>query len=398
MRILILNWKHPADPLAGGAEVYVTRLAAEWAAQGHSVEVLVPQPGKGARVGGDIQPPEYRVFTIGPRRSILPATRRYLRTYTRIADSVRFFSSVRAYLRAHGDEYDRIVESVSTRPFFAGAIAGWRAIIVYYQGAGELWCQEFTPPISWAGRWLIEPLWIRRMRSARVVTISPSTEAQLVARRVPVLSVIAPGIDLPLVPLSRRLGDSPRFIFLGRLVTSKRPLEALAAFAQIRKALPTATLDVVGDGYLAESLRQQPAPGVTLHGFVPESVKTEMLASADLMLMPGTLEGWGIVAMEAAALGTPVVGYRIPGLRDAIVDGVTGVLTDPSPFALAEAAVRLLAEPERWARLSRAAAERAQAYSWKAVADRWLAVLEQGDPSESLAGLQPAPVDSGLPR
>ncbi len=398
MRILILNWKHPDDPLAGGAEVYVTRLAAEWAAQGHSVEMLVPPAGKGARIGGDLQPPEFRVFTIGPHRSTLPPTQRYLRTYTRIADSVRFFSGVRRYLRAHGDEYDRIVESVSTRPFFASAIVGGRAIIVYYQGAGQLWCQEFVPPISWIGRWLIEPHWTRQMRSARVMTISPSTEAKLMASRVPVLGVIAPGIDLPPAPVSRRLGASPRIIFLGRLVTSKRPLEALAAFAQIRAALPTATLDVVGDGYLAERLRQQRAPGVTVHGFVPESMKAEMLGRADLMLMPGTLEGWGIVAMEAAAHGTPVVGYRIPGLRDAIVDGVTGVLTDPTPFALAEAAVRLLADPERWAGLSQAAAERARAYAWEAVANRWLTVLDEGDPSKSLAALQPAPVDSGRSR
>ena len=396
MRILILNWKHPADPLAGGAEVYVTRLAAEWAEQGHSVDMLVPPLGEEVLPGGDAGPSRYRVLTVGARHAITRPERRYLRTYSRVAESISFFSATRGYLRAHGDTYDRVLESVSTRPFFARSVVGERATILYHQGAGALWCQEFTPPISWIGRWLIEPLWTRRMRRARVVVVSPSTEAGLIASRVPVLGIIAPGIDLPLVPLSRRLGDSPRIIFLGRLVTSKRPLEALEAFLQIRKALPTATLDVIGDGYLAETLRQHPAPGVTIHGFVPESVKTEMLASADLMLMPGTIEGWGIVAMEAAALGTPVVGYRIPGLRDAILDGVTGVLTDSNPSALADAAVRLLAQPELWGRLSRAAAERAQAYAWKAVAVRWLTVLDQGDSSESLAGLQPAPVDTGL--
>jgi glycosyltransferase involved in cell wall biosynthesis len=96
-----------------------------------------------------------------------------------------------------------------------------------------------------------------------------------------------------------------------------------------------------------------------------------------------------MVAMEAAAAGIPVVGYRIPGLRDAILDGVTGVLTDPTPSALAEAAVRLLADPERWARLSGAAAERARAYAWDGIADRWLTVLERGGASEGRGGIQP---------
>jgi glycosyltransferase involved in cell wall biosynthesis len=395
LKVLILNWKHPADPLAGGAEVYVTRLAAEWAAQGHSVDMLVPPVGKERLVGADPWPTGCRVLPLGDTRSSSRPTRRYRRTYTRIWSSLSFFRAVRGYLRAHGDDYDRVVESVSTRPFFADSIVGERAIILYHQGAGALWCEEFVPPASWIGRWLIEPHWVRQMRRARVVVVSPSTEADLVARQVPVEGVIAPGIDLPTEPVARRLGDPPHHIvFLGRLVTSKRPLEALAAFAQIRTALPTATLDVIGDGYLAENLRQQRAPGVTVHGFVAETRKAEMLARADLMLMPGTREGWGIVAMEAAALGTPVVGYKIAGVRDAILEGVTGVLTDPTPHALADAAVRLLADPDRWAQLSSAAAKRAREYAWRAVADRWLAVLEQRDAGESSVGLQPMSVGS----
>lgn len=397
MKILILNWKHPVDPLAGGAEVYVARLAAEWAARGHSVDMLVPPVGQETLSRDDTSPSGYRVLTLGARHSITGTTPRYLRTCSRVAGSVSFFSAARAYLRAHRDAYDHILESVSTRPFFARSVVGERATMLYHQGAGRLWCQEFTPPVSWLGRWLVEPIWVRRMRRDRVVVVSPSTEVALVARKVQVLGVIAPGVELPLRPLTRRLGDPPRIIYPGRLVTSKRPLEALEAFIQIRKAIPTATLDVVGDGYLIEGLRRQLPPGVTLHGFVPESVKAKMLARADLMLVPGTLEGWGIVAMKAAALGTPVVGYRIPGLRDAILDGVTGVLTDSIPSAMADAAVRLLAQPERWQRVSRAAAERAQAYAWKAVAERWLAVLQQRDPSTGLGGLQPAAVDSPVP-
>ncbi|MDA8329779.1 MAG: glycosyltransferase family 4 protein [Candidatus Dormibacteraeota bacterium] len=250
-----------------------------------------------------------------------------------------------------------------------------------------MWCQEFSPPVSWLGRWVLEPYWIRRLRGARVVAVSPSSQALLLAHGVAVEAVIAPGIAaLPKVD-RRGVSPTPRVVFLGRLVASKGPLEAMTAFSRIRAALPGATLDILGDGYLVSTVRRNIVPGVAVHGFVSESKKAEILARADILLMPSHLEGWGIVAVEAAAFGVPVIAYRVPGLRDAVIDGVTGLLTDANPDALAEAAVSLLGDPERWLRTSLAAVAWAHGYTWGSVAKRWRSILER--PSRASAYIDP---------
>ena len=165
----------------------------------------------------------------------------------------------------------------------------------------------------------------------------------------------------------------------------------------MQRVIPGATLDIVGDGYLRAELRSRAPRGVTVHGFVDSDRKAELLRQADVMLVPGTREGWGIVALEAAAAGTPVVGYRIPGLWDSVLDGSTGVLTQANPQAMATATLELLGDPGRWSRLSNAAATRAEAYSWGAVAARWLAVLNQGPPGMQCTVPETTSLAEGIP-
>jgi glycosyltransferase involved in cell wall biosynthesis len=93
-------------------------------------------------------------------------------------------------------------------------------------------------------------------------------------------------------------------------------------------------------------------------GRVDEKTKWDLMARAHLLLVPSVREGWGMVVTEAGAVATPAIGYRVPGLVDSIRDGVTGWLCDPTPEAMAAAAVRALgdqalaavgAQARRWA-------------------------------------------------
>ena len=86
------------------------------------------------------------------------------------------------------------------------------------------------------------------------------------------------------------------------------------------------------------------------------------LNAADILVLPSHREGFGIVALEAAACEVPVVATRIHGLTDAVVDGVTGMLVPPrNTDALHEALTTLLAQPELRARLGREGRMRAVA-------------------------------------
>lgn len=370
MRILILNWKDPLRPDAGGAERYVQAIAEAWAAKGHTVAVVVP------------------CVPHRPRREVIRGV-----AYIRMGSRLTLFTHARRYLRRSAAEWDVIVESVSTRPFFAHRVPGARATALYHQIADDVWHREFPATVAWLGRYLVEPAWLRRMRDARVVAVSPSTARDLERHRVPIVACAPPATDIPRRLRSATLsGDAPRFVFLGRLCHSKRPLDALAAFEAIRKVEPDATLDVLGDGYLAASLARRAAPGVTIHGHVDEATKIRVLDEAHAMLLPATREGFGIVAIEAAARGLPVVAYDVPGLRDAIVHGITGILVPPTADALAQASVELLRDPARWRRISQAAYRRSLELTWEVSAERLLAVAApaSGEVASSTPALVPA--------
>ncbi len=69
-------------------------------------------------------------------------------------------------------------------------------------------------------------------------------------------------------------------------------------------------------------------PGASLAGRLSLKERDRMMARATALVHPSYVEGWGLVVMEAAAQGTPSIGFDVPGVRDSIVDGSTGWLCD----------------------------------------------------------------------
>jgi len=355
VNIFVVNWKDPSGPAAGGSEVYVAHVTEVWAAQGHSVTLFVPQ------------------------QSGRPATENLAGvTYVRAGNIHSVFPYSRLYLERHGHKFDVVLESVSVRPFLTHYVVGDRATALVYHVAREQWDHEMRFPLNWMGRRLLEPGWLRRLVTGRVAALSPSTAADLELQGIKPVAIVPPGCATRPRMVRRQLASSPRLVFMGRLVQYKKPADAIHAFERVRSEFPGATLDVIGGGYLLDKLRKWNTPGVRVHGFLPESEKQELLAQADLALLPGTREGWGIVAMEAAAHGAPVVAYDIAGLRDAVADGRTGLLTASTPEAMAGAALDILRSPERWGAMSYAAQVLASDYTWERCADALLAACTSG--------------------
>ena len=112
---------------------------------------------------------------------------------------------------------------------------------------------------------------------------------------------------------------------------------------------------------------------VRFTGHVREEEKVELLERADVLLACAVREGWGLTTTEAARLGAPAVAYDVPGLRDSIDNGKTGLLTKPSPLALAEGVKRLLDDRSYYDSLRTAAWERWRNVSW----DRTAASFER---------------------
>src|SRR5207302_5583159 len=118
------------------------------------------------------------------------------------------------------------------------------------------------------------------------------------------------------------------------------------------------------------------APGVAFAGHVSEEEKWRLLQRAWLLVHGAHQEGWGIAVMEAAACGTPALAFDVPGVRDAVVDGKTGVLVD-FETELPAAWVQLASDEPQRLRLGAAARQRAVAMSWDATVTQFLAVAEE---------------------
>src|SRR5207249_3609877 len=128
---------------------------------------------------------------------------------------------------------------------------------------------------------------------------------------------------------------------------------------------PTAELWVLGDGYLRRKLEQRHIDGVTFHGYISAEEKFDLLKQAHVILCPSVREGWGTSVIEANAIGTPAIGYAVPGLKDSIVDGVTGVLVEPGNIdAMAQATSRILTDSEVAKKLATSALNWSRRFNW----------------------------------
>jgi glycosyltransferase involved in cell wall biosynthesis len=178
----------------------------------------------------------------------------------------------------------------------------------------------------------------------------------------------SPSVSSPTKTLSGRL------VAIGRLTPSKRFDQAITALALLRDTHPDARLDIVGTGpehdRLAGMITGLGLTGhVTLHGRIDDAARDRLLADADAVVGTSVREGWGLTVTEAALVGTPAVVYDIPGFRDAVIDGRTGVVTSKTPAALAQGVRDLLADRPRYSRIAEAARRRARAFTWTATAD-----------------------------
>lgn len=176
------------------------------------------------------------------------------------------------------------------------------------------------------------------------------------------------GVDTTLFrPPIKRVRE-PLVLFVGRLVENKGCVFLLRAMARVRLQCPEARLVVIGDGPLRpviEDEARSSAPHCTFLGQQPQMVVREWMARASVLCVPcvtattGVSEAFGLVFIEAQAMGLPAVSFASGGVAEAIADGVTGFLVSEKDVeSLAASLVRLLREPLLWRKFSEAGVQR----------------------------------------
>ena len=199
------------------------------------------------------------------------------------------------------------------------------------------------------------------------------------------IRIVAPGVDHAFfgpgdrAQARRALGlpaDGPLLLFVGRIQPLKGASVAVATLASLVRDHPDAHLVVVGGPSGPHGDEEVARIDELVHGlgledhvvFVPprpHELLSTFYRAADVCLVPSRSESFGLVALESAACGTPVVASDVGGLRSLVDHGRTGFLVEePDPEAYAAWVRQLLAEPLLAERLSTGSVLRARRYTW----------------------------------
>ena len=239
----------------------------------------------------------------------------------------------------------------------------------------ELWSIRFPPPFSTVGRNIERVVMPRVHRGNLFLTVSDSTAENLQRMRVDRdrIRQICNGVEEPDPPTPR--SPEPMFLAIGRLADYKRLDMLLRLWDRVRHVVG-GKLVIAGDGPERPRLQALAGPGVEFTGWVSEQDKHRLLCSAWLLMHPALIEGWGIVVAEAAIRGTPAVAFDVPGLRDSVVHGQTGMLVrTEGQFASAWASLAI--NERRREQLGLAARTRALRLHWSAAVEGFAEVAEE---------------------
>ena len=348
MKIAVLNWRDLAHPDSGGAEVFVHEVAGRWVSAGHDVTIYSSDLRNGA-------PTDIDGVKIARHGSLKRGTHHFL-----------------SPKRVLEDRPDVMLESINTVPYFLPMRRHFVPFLpLVHQLAVDVWDSHFPRPVAAVAR-RVEPRLYLPYRNTACVAVSDSTKQDLASAGVEDVTVVPQGGLGPQTPGAKE--DVPTFVFVGRLAVNKRPDHAIRAFGFIRQRVPNARLWVIGDGEMKEQLARSLPEGATLLGRLPRNEQLDRLGRAHALLMTSVREGWGLVVTEANALGTPAVGYDVPGLRDSIRSGITGVLTPVDPERMGRAAVELVDDVGTYERMRAKATHWGGGCSWDKTA---LSLLER---------------------
>jgi len=284
--------------------------------------------------------------------------------------------------------HDILIDHINTVPFFTPLYDSSRTIAYIHQLARDVWFYETPFAIGMVG-FIAERLYHCVYRSTPAITVSRSTFKDL--RRYGWRSAIA--IVPPPIghhhPRTATKAEAPTLAFVGRLTPSKRVEHAIRAFRSVRAALPQAQLWIIGkatdQGYLQRLQRMAgDTPGIVFLGWLPDDECWLRVSRAHLLFVTSVREGWGLVVTEANAVGTPAVGYAVPGLVDSIKENCGVLVRNSDTRGLADAAVALFQNPQRYATLRENAIRDAQQYRWDATYADFLSALRRLRPHLSI--------------
>jgi len=241
-------------------------------------------------------------------------------------------------------------------------------------------------------RLIYRPIISAMEHANRVIAVSGAAKGFCVALGVPgdKIEVIPNGVDLSIFNTNvdgsamrskLNVKQGPLVATAIRLVKRKGPEHLVNAFSKVLKKMPNAKLAVAGGGTEAASLRAQikklgMGKSVFMLGKLQREEVARLMVAADVFVLPSLFESFGLVLLEAMAVGTPVVCTRTQGALEIVKDGEDGLIVPPGDDdALADAIVRVLSDRQLAKRLMTSGQKTVhEKFSWEKTAKKTLAL------------------------
>ena len=281
-------------------------------------------------------------------------------------------------------DFDIVVNEFSVfSPVFCHWYTNKPVVHTFYHKIGNKAFKKFL--ILGLFAYIFEKIFLATARN--IITISPSVTKDIenkkpgsgLNRRI---ECIYTGVDRELFDVEPQEGEY--IAFIGRLDVYMKGIDILLeAFKGLSGT--SVELRIAGSGpkksriTIENYLRKfEIADRVILLGRISDSEKKDFLAKALFCVMPSRYEGWGIAAIEASSCAKPVIGTKISGLQDAIVDGKTGILVEPeNPDALVAAMQKLLSDKDLRLKMGNSGREWARNFEWESIAEKQYEFYEE---------------------
>ena len=368
MRFLMLNWRDPRNPLAGGAERVSLAYLKELVRRGHEAYWFANDfPGampeemfEGIKI----------VRAGGKGSSVLKAVQWYRRQ----------------------PRFDLVIDQHHGIPWFTPWWCRTNCVSYIHEVLGPIWSSFYPQPWSAIGQW--QERWTHWLyRNMPFWTPSDSTQKILRQHGVKRVHVFLNGTDAkPLPELEPKPLELPlRLVTVCRLAPNKRVDHAIRAAQVLRQRGVDVRLTIVGAGEVERDLQRLAGElGLVecaeFTGLLDERGKNERLRRAHFLLHTSIREGWGLNVIEANAMGTPAIVYPVGGLVDSTLHDETGIVTrGETPESVADSVLEIMKSPEQYARLRVNAWNRSKALQWDRVlrpACDWLESLAAGKTSK----------------
>lgn len=361
MRILVINWRDIKNPEAGGAEVHI-----------HEILKRLPQ--------------KFEIdFVSSTFKGCLKKEKIDRYVVLRIPNKYvfNFIFPIYWFLKLRKKNYDIIIDDISKIPLGTPLYIKKKPIVsIVHHIHGKTLFLELNPFLA-LYVYFMEKIMLKFYKNLQVITVSNSSRNELIKKDFSNVDIVYNGIGRKFLNkfLGIRKSSKPTIIYLGRLKKYKKVSDVIKAFKIVKEVILDAKLWIVGTGEerkklekLAKDLKLK---DVTFWGFVSEEEKFNLLRKSWIYVICSEKEGFGISVIEANAVGTPAIGYKVSGLIDSIKDGYNGLLVENGNIQeLSEKLIDVLSNTDLRETLSKNAIEWAKQFSWDKSAKEFERILE----------------------